>query len=64
MKILKLSGGKPLLGEVSVSGARNSAYKLIAASLFVNSDVYLSNVPRIENLNKELQILKSLGSVS
>lgn len=61
MKILKLSGGKPLLGEVSVSGARNSAYKLIAASLFVNSDVYLSNVPRIENLNKELQILKSLG---
>lgn len=61
MKILKVSGSQSLLGEVSVSGAKNSAFKLIPASLFANSDIYLSNIPRIDNLNKELEILKSLG---
>jgi len=61
MKILKVNGSRPLLGEVSVSGAKNSAFKLIPASLFANSDIYLSNIPRIDNLNKELEILKSLG---
>jgi UDP-N-acetylglucosamine 1-carboxyvinyltransferase len=61
MRILKVNGSHPLLGEIVVSGAKNSAFKLIPASLFANSDIYLSNIPRIDNLNKELEILKSLG---
>lgn len=62
MDILKISGGKPLLGEVEISGAKNSALKILIASLFTNEDVYISNVPKVKSLEKELQILESLGS--
>ena len=62
MEILKIHGGKPLLGEVEISGAKNSALKIIIASLFCNEDVYISNVPKVRSLEKEIQILESLGS--
>lgn len=62
MDILKISGSKPLLGEVEISGAKNSALKILIASLFTNEDVYISNVPKVKSLERELQILESLGS--
>jgi len=62
MEILKIHGGKPLLGEVEISGAKNSALKIIIASLFCNEDVYISNVPKVRSLEREIQILESLGS--
>lgn len=62
MDILNVKGGKPLFGEVEISGAKNSALKIIIASLFTNEDVYISNVPRVKSLEKEIQILESLGS--
>lgn len=62
MEILKISGGKPLLGEVEISGAKNSALKLIIASLFSSEPVYLSNVPKIKSIQNEILIMESLGS--
>jgi len=62
MNLLSIKGGKPLLGEVEISGAKNSALKIIIASLFTNEDVYISNVPKVKSLEKELQIMESLGS--
>lgn len=62
MEILKVNGGKPLLGEVEISGAKNSALKLLIASLFTSEPVYLSNIPKIKTIQTEILIMESLGS--
>jgi UDP-N-acetylglucosamine 1-carboxyvinyltransferase len=56
-----LEGKNPLRGSVQVSGAKNSAIKLIFASMFSNEDVVLDNVPRIESILIDLEIIKSIG---
>ena len=62
MKILSVKGGKSLLGEVEISGSKNSALKLIIASLFSHEEITLSNIPKIKSIETELKILESLGS--
>lgn len=62
MDIIKVNGGKPLLGEVEISGAKNSALKLLIASLFTSEPVFLSNVPKIKSIQTEILIMESLGS--
>ncbi|RJR28084.1 UDP-N-acetylglucosamine 1-carboxyvinyltransferase [candidate division WWE3 bacterium] len=56
-----IEGGKPLFGTVESSGARNSALKLIYASMFSNEDIYLENVPRLESIYVDLEIIRSIG---
>ncbi len=61
MAQLLIEGGNPLVGTVKASGAKNSALKLIAAALLCNEDVTLDNIPRIENVETDLEIVKALG---
>jgi UDP-N-acetylglucosamine 1-carboxyvinyltransferase len=61
MESIIVEGGKPLIGNVTVSGAKNSALKILAASLFSNEDIVLDNVPHIGNITNDLEILTSLG---
>lgn len=61
MSKIIIEGGKPLVGNVTVSGSKNSALKLIAAAIFSNEDVILENVPNIRNVTNDLQIIKALG---
>lgn len=56
-----IEGKKPLLGTVTLSGAKNSAIKLIFASMFSNEDVVLDNVPRVDALLADLEIVRGLG---
>lgn len=56
-----IHGGRPLLGDVRVSGAKNSALKLIAASLLTDEEVTLRNVPRISDVDIMLQLAQELG---
>lgn len=56
-----IEGGKPLMGSVSVSGAKNSASKLIFASMFSNEDVVLTNVPKIKTILDDIEIIQSIG---
>ncbi len=49
------------MGTVSVSGAKNSNSKLIFASMFSNEDVVLSNVPKIQAVLKDIEIIESVG---
>ncbi len=56
-----IEGKIPLRGSVALSGAKNSAIKLIFASMFCNEDVILDNVPRIESILIDLEIIKSIG---
>ena len=61
MPVINVEGGIPLTGSVIVSGAKNSAIKLIYASLFSNEDVVLSNVPRIQSVLDDITIIQSIG---
>jgi UDP-N-acetylglucosamine 1-carboxyvinyltransferase len=62
MSKLKIIGGKKLSGDISVSGAKNSALKIIPASILANSEVKLNNVPNITDIFRMEEILKSLGA--
>ena len=62
MSILTIEGGKPLIGSVKISGAKNSVLKIISASMFSNDDVVVSNVPRVGSVFKYLDIVKEMGA--
>ncbi len=57
-----IRGGKTLSGNVKISGAKNSALKLMAASILADSKVTLQNVPDIEDVNTMAEVLKTLNA--
>lgn len=57
-----VEGGARLRGEVEVSGAKNAALKLIAASLLAPGKSTLHNVPRIRDVGTMLAVLDGLGA--
>ena len=59
---LKIIGQGKLKGIVKVSGAKNSALVLLAASLLTNDRIILENVPRLTDIDKMGNILKNLGA--
>jgi UDP-N-acetylglucosamine 1-carboxyvinyltransferase len=56
-----ITGGKPLSGHVRVSGAKNSALKLMAATLLAAGDYSLSGVPSIVDVETMRRVLERLG---
>ena len=56
-----IKGGKPLKGEVILSGAKNVALKTIIASLMFKGDVILKNIPKINDVLDLIELIKSLG---
>ena len=58
---LKIVGQGNLHGKVEISGAKNSALVLLASSLLTNERIILENVPRLTDIEKMGNILKSLG---
>ena len=57
-----ISGGIPLEGAVRVSGAKNSALKLMAASLLTSEKTVLHNVPMIQDVLTMADVLRELGA--
>ncbi len=57
-----INGGKKLTGRVKVSGAKNSALKLMAASILATGKTVLENVPQIEDVQTMAQVLRTLGA--
>ncbi len=53
--------GGPLAGTVAVQGAKNSALKLMAATLLAEGDYVLRNVPRITDVEIMSELLMSMG---
>lgn len=58
----RITGGSPLQGEVHISGSKNAALPLIAASLLADGETVLTNVPRLRDTEMMLQILEYLGA--
>jgi len=57
-----IQGGAKLSGKVRVSGAKNSALKLIAASIMADSASTIHNVPRIKDIEKIERIIEKSGA--
>ena len=61
MDKLRIEGGRPLGGEVSVSGAKNAALPILCASLLSAEPLELDNVPRLHDVSTALRLLARLG---
>jgi UDP-N-acetylglucosamine 1-carboxyvinyltransferase len=60
---LLIRGGRRISGQVAVSGAKNSALKLMAASLLASGTSVLRNVPDIQDVHTMREVLEHLGAV-
>jgi UDP-N-acetylglucosamine 1-carboxyvinyltransferase len=58
----QITGGVPLAGTVRVSGAKNSALKLMAASLLTSEKSVLYNVPLINDVYTMADVLRAIGA--
>jgi UDP-N-acetylglucosamine 1-carboxyvinyltransferase len=61
MDRITIRGGNPLRGEVLVSGAKNAALPLLAATLLASGKHVLSNVPRLRDITTMTRLLEHLG---
>ena len=61
MDKLKITGGTPLEGQVRISGAKNSALPAMAASLLTQDELYLQNIPLVNDIYTTRRLLRELG---
>ena len=61
MSVLVIRGGRPLEGELTVQGAKNSVLPILAACLLAGGEVRLANCPRLTDVTAALDILRHLG---
>ena len=57
-----VQGGKPLFGEVEISGAKNAAVAIIPAALLLDGVCRIENIPQISDVTLCLRILEELGA--
>ncbi len=62
MEQLVIEGGRPLVGEVEISGAKNAALPLLAASLLADRPVVLKRVPHLRDVSTMLTVLAHEGA--
>ncbi|MEX2104893.1 MAG: UDP-N-acetylglucosamine 1-carboxyvinyltransferase, partial [Bacilli bacterium] len=62
MEKLLIQGGRPLNGEVTISGAKNSAVALIPACILAEDTVVIENLPQISDVVVYSEILRDLGA--
>lgn len=56
-----IEGGNRLSGSIKISGNKNSTFPCIAAALLTEEEVYLRNIPNINDVKVMLQILEEIG---
>jgi len=61
MDRIRIRGGRRLHGEIPISGAKNAALKLMAASLLTAEPLTLRNVPRLADVRAMAELLRSFG---
>ena len=57
-----MKGGKPLVGEVNISGAKNAALGIIAGAILTDDDVHIDNMPDVRDTEIMLEAMKELGA--
>ncbi|MEJ2791968.1 UDP-N-acetylglucosamine 1-carboxyvinyltransferase [Iodobacter sp. LRB] len=61
MDKLKITGGTPLAGEISISGAKNAALPILCASLLTAGTLRLTNVPQLADVKTTQKLLQGMG---
>ena len=61
MDKLRISGGRPLRGEVRVSGAKNAALPILCAALLTERPLKLANVPHLMDISTMARLLGQMG---
>jgi UDP-N-acetylglucosamine 1-carboxyvinyltransferase len=62
MDKIRIHGGRPLSGSIKISGSKNSALPILAATLLTKEPCTIRRVPDLSDTNYMLQILKHLGA--
>ena len=62
MDYLEIEGGHKLSGSVTISGAKNSALAIIAATILSDKEVKLTNLPNVVDIRTMLKLLTMLGA--
>lgn len=62
MDKLIIQGGRPLMGEVYISGAKNSALPIMAATILVEGTIKLKNIPHLKDITTTMELLGHLGA--
>ncbi|HEX5514686.1 MAG TPA: UDP-N-acetylglucosamine 1-carboxyvinyltransferase [Gammaproteobacteria bacterium] len=61
MDKLIMAGGAPLSGEVRISGAKNAALPILAATLLSDEPITIANVPHLQDITTTLELLGRMG---
>jgi len=61
VEYLEIKGGKKLSGDVTISGAKNAALPVIAATILSDKEVTLTNLPNVVDIRTLLKLLTMLG---
>ena len=61
MKKLIIQGGRSLSGEVHISGSKNAALSIIAASIMTEERVFLENIPHLEDITTMIRLIAGMG---
>lgn len=62
MDIIRIKGGNPLCGEISISGSKNAALPILAATLLSEKPCTIKNVPDLSDIHFMVKILEHLGA--
>ena len=62
MDKIKIIGGKPLIGEITVSGAKNAALPAVFACLLTKGTCYINNLPQLRDMQSAFKIIQSMGA--
>lgn len=62
LPFIRIVGGRPLEGDITVSGAKNSALILMAATILTEEEVHFTRVPQLSDITDMVAILHHLGA--
>ena len=57
-----MKGGNPLVGEVTIGGAKNAALGILAAAIMTDEDVLIENLPDVRDINVLLEAIQEIGA--
>lgn len=61
-RVIRIRGGQPLRGDVTISGAKNAVLPALAATLLTADECVLRNVPDLADIDNMVALLRSLGA--
>lgn len=61
MDKLMIMGGGPLSGEIRISGSKNAALPILAATLLADSPILLTNMPHLNDITTMIALLRTMG---